>query len=323
LSFEYVAHEGEINFFIVIPKNYKHLVEKQINGFYQDAIIEETTEINIFKNRKYNLGTYLNTNKLFYFPIKTYTKLESDPINNITNAFSKLEEDESAAIQILLKPIDDNWQAECATTSSSIMKGKKAGFTLNPFKLLFRMLSAIISSTDEDTGGANNENETSALTQERAKTVDEKGDKTGFEAVIRIITTGNNKNMVETELTNIISSFSQFSYPDFNNFGSTLRHNSKKIIQNYIYRYFKKPWYLKKMILNTEELSSIFHFPHIKYNKTPEIKWQNFKRVKAPSTIPKEGILLGHNIYRGVKKEIRLQAEDRFRHFYVIGQTGT
>jgi hypothetical protein len=30
------------------------LIEKQINGFYQDAIIEETKEINIFKDRKYH-----------------------------------------------------------------------------------------------------------------------------------------------------------------------------------------------------------------------------------------------------------------------------
>ena len=42
------------------------------------------------------------------------------------------------------------------------------------------------------------------------------------------------------------------------------------------------------MILNTEELASIFHFPHKKYNNTPEIKWQNFKIVKAPTNIPKE-----------------------------------
>jgi hypothetical protein len=42
------------------------------------------------------------------------------------------------------------------------------------------------------------------------------------------------------------------------------------------------------MILNTEELASIFHFPHIRYNSTPEIKWQNFKIVKAPASIPKE-----------------------------------
>jgi len=64
----------------------------------------------------------LNTAKDFFFPIKTYQKLESDPINNITNAFSKLEEDESAVIQVLLRPIKDDWQSECSKASSALMK---------------------------------------------------------------------------------------------------------------------------------------------------------------------------------------------------------
>ncbi len=323
LSFEYIAHKWEILFFVVIPKNYKHLVEKQINWFFSDAIIEETTEVNIFKNRKYHKGTYLNAAKAFFYPIKTYQKLESDPINNITNAFSKLEEDESAAIQIVLKPIDDDWQSDCTKVSSSMMKWKKAWMSLNPFKLIIWILGVIFSSTDEDSTPTNNEGETSALTQERAKTVDEKWDKTGFEVIIRVIATWNDSHMVDTELTNIVSAFSQFSYPDFNKFSSTLNHKKKILIKNYIYRYFKKPFYLKKMILNTEELASLFHLPHIKYNKTPEIKWQNFKIVKAPNDIPKEWLLLWHNIYRGIKKEIKIKTEDRFRHFYVIWQTGT
>lgn len=122
---------------------------------------------------------------------------------------------------------------------------------------------------------------------------------------------------------NITSSFTQFNYPDFNKFTRTIYHNKEKLLKNYVYRYFKKPLYLKKMVLNTEEIASLFHLPHIKYNKGTEIKWQNFKIVKAPNSIPKEGILLGHNAYRGQKKEIRMLNEDRFRHFYVIGQTGT
>ncbi len=326
LSFEYVAHNSEILFYIVIPKNYKYLIEKQINGFFTDAIIEETTEVNIFANRKYHEWTYLYTEKDFSFPIKTYQKLESDPINNITNALSKLEEDESAVIQILLKPIQDDWQKECSKASSKIMKWKSVWFSFNPFKMMLKIFEIFLSYWwDEDKNNMWNqeENETSALTQERAKTVDEKGDKTGYSVIIRIITTWNNKEMVNAELTNIISSFSQFSYPDFNKFNYTIRHNTKKLIQNYIFRFFKKPFFVNKMILNTEELASIFHLPHIKYNKTPEIKWQNFKIVKAPSNIPKEWLLLWHNIYRWVKKEIRIKKEDRFRHFYVIWQTGT
>lgn len=105
ISFEYIAHNQEIYFYVTCAKNYKKLLEKQINGFYPDAIIEETKEVNIFEKRKHTASAYVNTVKHFAYPIKTYQKLESDPINNITNAFSKLEENQSAAVQILIKPV--------------------------------------------------------------------------------------------------------------------------------------------------------------------------------------------------------------------------
>ena len=37
----------------------------------------------------------------------------------------------------------------------------------------------------------------------------------------------------------------------------------------------------------------------------------------------KDGVLLGINSYRGRDTQVRLSKEDRLRHFYVIGQTGT
>jgi hypothetical protein len=99
-----------------------------------------------------------------------------------------MDDDESAAIQIMLKPIGDTWQKECAKQSRAIMNGKKSTFTLNPFKLIYRLITALISSQDENTPKQEEKN-TSALSQERAKTVDEKGEKTGFETIIRIIVT--------------------------------------------------------------------------------------------------------------------------------------
>ncbi len=322
ISLEYIAHEWEILFYLVCPSNYKELIEKQINWFYPDAIIEETPEVNIFAEKKHWESTYINTKREYFYPIKTYQKLESDPINNITNAFSKLEEDESAALQIILKPEDDDWQEECQDISSKIMEWKKESvFTLNPLKILVWFVSIFFNQDEQKQEPS--KNKTSALTQERAKIVDEKAEKVWYSSVIRIITTWNSKHQVKTELINILSTFKQFTYPEFNGFTYTYRHNNDSLIKNYIFRYFKKPFWLKPMILNTEEIASLFHFPHIKYNKTPEIKWQNFKIVKAPSNIPKEWLVLWDNIYRWVKKEIKIKDEDRFRHFYVIGQTGT
>ena len=51
ISLEYIAHKQEIYFYIVVPKKSKILVEKQILGFYPDASIEETDEVNIFEGR--------------------------------------------------------------------------------------------------------------------------------------------------------------------------------------------------------------------------------------------------------------------------------
>lgn len=321
MSFEYIAHDSEILFYVTCARDYKKLIEKQINGFYPDAIIEETTEVNIFENRKNFATSYISTLKSFPYPIKTYQKLESDPINNITNAFSKLEEDQSAAIQILLKPIWDDWQGESTKISSKMMHSKASHFSLNPFKILVWIFNIFFSQDEEKPN--TQDTSSSALTQDRAKTVDEKWDKTWYKVIIRVIATGNSRIDTQTELKNIISSFTQFSHPDFNKFKTTLHHSEKSLIKNYIYRYFKKPFWLKAMILNTEELASIFHFPHIRYNETPEIKWQNFKVVRAPNSIPKEWLLLGENYHRWIKKEIRIKTEDRFRHFYIIGQTGT
>ena len=81
----------------------------------------------------------------------------------------------------------------------------------------------------------------------------------------------------------------------------------------------------KKNILNVKELSSIIHLPNSKFNRSPRIQRQRYKIVAAPENLPAEGILLGYNLYAGIKKEVRIMTsnDDRLRHVYVLGQTGS
>lgn len=136
LSLEYITHENEIFFYVVCQKFSKKLIEKQINSFYTDAVIEETREVNIFEKQTCFASTYMHTVKSFAYPIKTYQKLESDPINTISNAFSKLDENQSGSLQIILKPIADSWQGISTQISGKMLQGKKRFFTLNPLKML-------------------------------------------------------------------------------------------------------------------------------------------------------------------------------------------
>jgi type IV secretory pathway TraG/TraD family ATPase VirD4 len=48
----------------------------------------------------------------------------------------------------------------------------------------------------------------------------------------------------------------------------------------------------------------------------------NAKTAAAPAEVPSEGLLLGENVFRGVKKDIRIKRADRRRHMYIVGKSG-
>lgn len=315
LSLEYVAHNQEILFFLVIPKKAKILVEKQITSFYPDAIVEEKPEIDIFANRTSSKAVELTLKKEYFLPIHTHKNLESDPINTIIGAISKLTRDESCIVQILLRPTDDHWQEKAVAFKKKLEKGH-GGF----FSSFASVLHGIFSF-DPDNGKDAAHDKHGA---ESIQFVDEKRKKSGYECAIRIVATGNDPYTVESQAKNIASAFSQYSLSSGNSLKEVHSSNVNGLLHDFVFRYFPGGAFHSAPILNLEEIASMYHFPHTKYNRAPEIKWQNFKIVKAPNQIATEGgILLGTNVYRTEKREIRVKTEDRFRHFYVIGQTGT
>ncbi len=323
ISLEYVAHKEEIYFYIALSRSRKVLMEKQIIGFYPDCVIEETPELNIFEKRKFVRGEIMKLKKSDEFPIRTYQKLESDSINSILSALSKLSEDESAVVQILLRPVDDDWQD---TIRKKIRKAEKKwghnhGFSWNPFAWIGKFIEIIAHSPDESLKNDGNQNENEDEPMDEEGMMKEKVKKTGYSTAIRIITTGNDVDKTEAELANIISAFSQFASPSYNRFKPVKRKSLSLLIRHYVFRQFA--WWQHTPILNSEELSTLFHFPHSKYNKQPEIRWQRFKAVKSPTNVAKEGLYIGDNVFRNEKKPIYIKNEDRFRHFYVIWQTGT
>jgi hypothetical protein len=70
-------------------------------------------------------------------------------------------------------------------------------------------------------------------------------------------------------------------------------------------------------------LATIFHLPDQNSIPSSQVQRQLAKQVDGPVQVMEEGFLLGYNEFRGTKKEIRLSANDRRRHVYMIGQTGT
>lgn len=322
ISCEYVVQNGLIDFYFVVPHHLISIVEKQITSFYPDSYIEEEPDYNLFKKKSVVASCYLCLSKHYPFPIRTYQRMTADPFNNISNVLSKLETDESAAIQLVLRPVPNGWQKEGREEAKTILEGKHHVFfhNLNPLVWVGDMLNLLFRGEAVDSHET--PNRTTPMVDEQVKAIEEKNTQVGFEAVLRLIAVSTTHHKSEALLNSMKSAFAQYTTTDNNSFHHKENYIGN-VVKHFLMRDMKKPFHVHKMILSPEEIASVYHLPNIRYNRAPNINWQNYKIAPPPNNIPKEGILLGHNIYRGVKTEIRMKNEDRFRHFYVIGQTGT
>ena len=143
----------------------------------------------------------------------------------------------------------------------------------------------------------------------------------GYEVLIRVIASSNVSQRAQTLLNNIVATFALFDAPGRNGFKYTPAKDIESFVTAYIFRFF--PQENNKNILNSVELATIFHFPDQRNIPTSQLGRQESKQVDGPRNIPDDGLLLGYNIFRSVKKPIRLALTDRQRHMYVVGQTGT
>lgn len=329
ISVEYAALAGEILFFVVCPRAIVHLVEKQFTSFYPELVVDEVEDYNIFTPQSVVTAQTLLPHKPYWSVFRTYQQLKSDPLNAVTNAFSKLAKDEGAAIQFVLRPVKQGWQHKLHEEAMRLLNPTKGGHgsLFSPLTWIRGIFSIFETSKQGESGEHQSHERVSQMTEEYSKAIDDKAGNPGFDASIRIVASGNSVHKSHMILETVLACFGQFNDVRGNSFHRPKLENRQRTVRDFIRRCPRIPLWLRiqghRLLLGTAELASFFHLPHIKYNKAETIKWQNFKIAPAPKNLPEDGIILGHNTFRGEKKEVHMKNDDRFRHFYIIGQTGS
>ena len=212
---------------------------------------------------------------------------------SLTSALAKMGDKEAAAIQILVSPVESDWQKEGSHFISETKKQES-----DPEKAKFSTPAKTLES------------------------VEQKISKPGFEVSIRMVVVAGSEDVAKAHLTNISASFEQFN-GDLNGFGGRTVKNKGAFIEDFLYRYQPMFNFQKNhpSVLNIEELATVFHFPN-KQISTPHIFWLNAKSAPAPAEIPNEGLYLGMSDFRGIRRPVYITDEDRLRHMYIIGKTG-
>ncbi|MBQ8984659.1 type IV secretion system DNA-binding domain-containing protein [Candidatus Saccharibacteria bacterium] len=332
LSFEIVSTGGQIRFFVWVPKILQSFVEGQIYAQYPTVQIHTVKEDYVRKTKNYPVvySSEIALTENEVLPIKTFEDFEVDPLAGITGTLAKLnpDKDEELWIQILTRPIPDDWHK--STTDKWIQKvksGQKSfSFLGIDWVWLITALGALFRPPESGPNGEPIKVELSERAKTQVAKAEEKATKLGYEVKIRLAYLGSDQTDAKLNMQALVGTFKQYNSTNLNGFKSVGGTFDRSAIEAYKARQFNS----RGFILNISELASVYHLPHTSV-ETPNIVWATSKTAEPPAQLPlitgsnqnDENIsAFGLTNFRGINHQFGMLRRDRSRHVYIIGQTG-
>lgn len=336
ISFEISSIRNAIQFYVWCPKHLKDFVEGQIYAQYPTVHIKEGADD--YSRRELGdrviSGTELLLTKPEALPIKTFQSFEVDPLAGITAVLAKLgEPGEEMWIQVLARPVDDNWQDSGKKFIADIRAGKQPGWGKSildvalqiPVHILANFFNALATPPEVNKKEEKKDDKLSTGQQTMVKAIEEKISKLGYEVKIRVVYIGPDQTLAKQRMQAIVGGFKQFNTTNLNGFKVGSIRPDDEFIDDYRARLFFDHGYT----LNIEELASLYHLPH-KSVETPNMVWTSGKTAEPPANLPIEQqmqnddiSLFGLTNFRGGQLKFGIRRKDRGRHLYIVGQTGT
>jgi len=331
LSFEIASVGGRIQFYVWLPKALQNFVEGQVYAQYPQVQIHAAEEDYVTHERQHSVvytSEIVQTDKEF-LPIKTFQSFEVDPLAGITGTLAKLENtDEEIWIQILVRPVADDWHKAADSWIKSVKSGTTSlfGGEGGGVKWLTGLFGALWAPPEQGKAGAPAVKEVSERNKTRIAEAEKKATKLGYQVKIRIAYLGENMTDAKLRMQGIVGTFKQFNSTNLNGFKISHDSFTKEDLAKYKSRLFADKGYL----MNIEEVASVFHLPHTNV-ETPNIVWASTKTAEPPAKLPvitgdpaiDENIsAFGMTNFRGINHQFGMLRYDRSRHMYIIGQTG-
>ena len=308
-----VTNEGsDIQFFIASPSAYVETVKTQVRRVFERAQAQEVSDYTIFHSGDPSALSTMVLKDFYGLPIRSYQKIETDSFAPILAAFANAKEKRSGmAMQLVLQKATKKQISEI----KGVLKGLKGGKSLKQLKpsKTSEKVDKLVSDIAKG-GGDKKDDEPSSETG----LVEEKMQEQLYQVSARVGISAQTQEKVDLLLDNFKGRFDQFGSAGHNSFVFPKKKDKREVI-DFVFRLLDEK---TAIVLSAQEISSIFHL----LNQSVEVsnlQWMKTKRVAVPTEVAKEGLLLGDNIFHGQETMVYMPEQDRMRHLYVIGQTGT
>lgn len=164
--------------------------------------------------------------------------------------------------------------------------------------------------------------------RELSQSIKEKIDQPLFETTIRILVQLKDNHDANMRLNGILASFGQLSSPyQALKEKHVLLPFRQNILKTFINRRIStNSPFGPNPILSASELADIYHFPYTRTTKTEDLAKVHSKELPAPLSVKNNtdfDVIFGKNTFGNSENPIGLTDDDRSRHVYIIGQTGS
>lgn len=301
LIFEIATYNQAIHFYVCLPLEYQTYFESQLSAQYPKVTIIPAPDFlpAWFEQGGEPAYGQLRLSAPYYLPIRTYADFkETDPLSSVLGTMSRAEANEKMLIQYVILPAG-SWQGE-----------------------LSRILTKGIPQPDGKVG-----------THPKAKLIEEKMKVSGLRCGIRLLTISENKIVSQSLLKNLAGSFGSVALGEGNGLflSSPNFWQDKKFVRSIYHR--TAEFVPSKQILNTLELATIYHLPSAALSGIRNIAWATKLTGEPPDNLPTSyGITEEEkqkiNFFARAEFKNRLvtfgiKRDDRRKHIYIIGKTGT
>lgn len=353
-SFEIVSSKNDgITYLLRVDEDDADLIKKGLLSYLPGISVVEAQDYlsESIDETKSTVAEFALSNH-FAFPLKRQDELqEHDPIAYITGSMTKLAPDEVVAFQLVASPLNKGWIKDIKRISSLIYKnddlveglkhGNSKGVVFAVVKYLFLLLVQILmlpigfivffaSSSNEGPFlplpfQGNKKKTPNPYQAELELLVKGKLDQQLFNTSLRLLVIGS-KSDAHRRIRGFASSLSSLanSYQSIRPSRSIKRELIRKLKQ-FTFRH-RVLSFFGNSILSVSEVSDLYHFPFTTTTRTEDIQKIHSKELPAPVSLKRADdldVVFAKNTYGGNTTMIGLNQEERRRHMYILGATGT
>jgi hypothetical protein len=322
-----LPHVGEeVVIYASVPDGKKNMFEKQLHSVFPNAkLTEQRDDYNIFNEEGFSVGSVARLTRKPVFPIKTYEQFDHDPLTVLLNSFSKIKkEGEGASVQFTFRPAGKAYTDKYEKVLKEFMKGTPLDEAYNKISIsgVFLNLVRDIATGKKPLEVKPEEEKEKHISEDVVENIKAKISTPIVQANVRIVTSAETRDKALSLLSEVESTFNQFENSSGNKlvFKRLAGKNLDTMFRRFSFRLFADDTCIP---LNLHEFTTLAHFPVGEFKSIPNLKHSKSGTAPAPVGTPLNGVLLGVNRHRGEEHSIRITSEDRLRHFYAIGQTGT